>query len=443
MTFFFKWTDKIIRWCLYGMMFSMSFGNSCVEIFAGAAIMLLLMEWFVLAAQGIRNKNIRQAFHAAKIYAPLAVLIVIYIGWNLLSVFFSIDFRQSAGAFFSKLLQGILTFFCCVFHIRKKRHVRIFLGMFLAGAMIAAVNGIFQWIFGWDFVRGSDVSLTGGRRVSGSFRHPNVFGGYLAVVIPLVFSLVFCNRGKGGVFKEKYDRIIVPVMLWMLLIFSLTALGLTFSRGAWLGMVLGLLFLGIFRKRIFVPAVGLIIIFTGVFYAASFSARGSVPKKLEVVYQEVREKGISRVIEKDFLADAFTQVDSGRNVFWRDALRIAEDHPVVGSGLNTYSDVLRTYPRARHGWYAHNCYLQMAAEIGFVGLGLFLAVLAAFFIMSVRAAKRLTDPFLSAVVYGCLAALTAFLTHSFFDTAMYVTQIGSLHWILMGLVTGIFRMENR
>ena len=91
------------------------------------------------------------------------------------------------------------------------------------------------------------------------------------------------------------------------------------------------------------------------------------------------------------------------------------------------------------GWggYPHNCYLQMIAEIGILGLGSFLIMLGLLFRRSLQAYRNMENQFLKMVLLGALAGLTGFLIHSFFDTVLYSVQLSSLMWIYMGVIVAI------
>ena len=59
----------------------------------------------------------------------------------------------------------------------------------------------------------------------------------------------------------------------------------------------------------------------------------------------------------------------------RAALRVTAEHPLFGVGLGSFYEASARYAEAREN--AHNNYLQVLAELGIVGLALFLATLAA------------------------------------------------------------------
>jgi O-antigen ligase len=75
--------------------------------------------------------------------------------------------------------------------------------------------------------------------------------------------------------------------------------------------------------------------------------------------------GIQPIVER-FTADSWS-TGHGRLPIWRQALAIARDFPIAGSGFNTYQRVVRSYPVKDVGEPyegAHNDFLQLALEGG-------------------------------------------------------------------------------
>jgi len=131
---------------------------------------------------------------------------------------------------------------------------------------------------------------------------------------------------------------------------------------------------------------------------------------------------------------------SGRSLYWREAINMIMDYPFFGVGLNTYSVVGRGY-KISWGGYPHNCYLQMAVEIGLLGLVSFLWLLVVIFYKSIRSLSMIIhDVFLYKLLLGLLAGFGGFLIQSFFDTSFYSVQLGSLMWVIMGFIVATQRV---
>ena len=125
---------------------------------------------------------------------------------------------------------------------------------------------------------------------------------------------------------------------------------------------------------------------------------------------------------------------------WQSALRMTWDRPILGQGVNTF---MANY---LHYWvggqqqprYAHNCYLQMAAETGLVGLGTFLWLLWSMVGLWRRAMRWMLsqDP-PDFLLMGWTAGLTAFLVQAAVDTNFYSLRQAFLFWTLAGIATGL------
>ena len=133
---------------------------------------------------------------------------------------------------------------------------------------------------------------------------------------------------------------------------------------------------------------------------------------------------------------------SGRRKYWQEAFNIIKDYPFFGIGVNAYSLVGARY-KISWGGYPHNCYLQIASEIGIPGLFSFLFILFVLFRRSIRALSSIDDIFLRFLLLGALSAYGAFLVQSFFDTFFYSVQLGTLMWIFMGLIVAIQRLGTK
>lgn len=421
MSDFYTLISRIIRFCLYGLAISIPIGNAPVEIFSNIAIALFLIECLTKLFLWLRSSP--KQIQTGLLYKPFFIALLCYFIWNGVSVFFSIHAAQSAEAIYTKLSEGILIFFCCMFHIRKKKHLVIFLSCLFFSALLASIDGCVQWFWGKDVIRGTaSVIQHDGRRVSGSFKHPNGLGGYLAALLPVMLAVLFDRSRRIFLPRKAWEKWFVFLSccskkyLYVVFGLCLVVFGLTFSRGAWLGFGVGLVFLSRRSKKFFLVAVLVFLVFMAVF--------------------------IPMILANRSIELSFSGIASGRQAFWMDAFHMAIEHPFVGSGLNTYTEFLNSHAETFKGFYAHNCYLQMAVEIGFVGVFFFVCVLILFFYVFLRNIRNVTDSFLGAAAWGMAAGALAFCVHAFFDTIMFSVQLASIHWFLMGLVFAVFRMEK-
>ena len=121
-------------------------------------------------------------------------------------------------------------------------------------------------------------------------------------------------------------------------------------------------------------------------------------------------------------------------------------HPIIGNGLNTFYDnymkVRQDDMRNKHGSYAHNCYLQMAAETGLVGLAAFLAFVTALLLKGFRSLRGIKDSFYYSIVLGAGLGLVAFLVHSAGDTNLYSLPLAALFWLSAGILMATVKIAE-
>jgi O-antigen ligase len=152
------------------------------------------------------------------------------------------------------------------------------------------------------------------------------------------------------------------------------------------------------------------------------------------------EDSISRLLGTVNSADPTT----GRAHFWAGTIEIIKDHPVIGTGLGSFSAV---YPRydTSNGAYrleqAHNDYLQILSDAGVIGAAL--GIVFVFFLFR-TALRRMQshDKFRRGVALGALAGCAGALVHSFFDFTLHTTANALMFLTLAALATLNGRVEE-
>ena len=127
------------------------------------------------------------------------------------------------------------------------------------------------------------------------------------------------------------------------------------------------------------------------------------------------------------------------------ALRIIEDHPLIGIGANNYVLGMAEYATPNFSEYAgdwlfvvHNKYLLVWAETGLVGLLAFLGFLLAT-LWNGWAGWQLRDRLLSPFALGLVAAMVGHLVHMQVDFFSGRPQLQTL-WLSAALITAIARI---
>ena len=466
--------ERAMRVSFYCLIFFLPISTALTEIFASLSLIFFFTKkggtfYYYLKELSVQKISVSfwkktltflKFFKPVKSYLSWPIGMFIFVGF--LSVWVSDYPLLSIKAFFFKLLQGTYLYFNFIECIKTKRHLAIFLSIFIASSALIGINGIFQNFTGHGFIHGrSSLEHFSQGRITSAFKHSNDFGAYLVVVCSLLLGLGLFNRWRWDIsvwlnalkiqHQKRFDMR-VKIFIIILFILSMTCLGLTFSRGAWAGFFIAAIFLGLHKKRIFFSAA-IVILFVLIFqplmtkirnvsFVSDDIRKGKISKEQEVLCEgHIQEEfSLSRVYWEKFKKITEHLHGKGRKTYWEEATVIIRRSPLLGVGLNTYTKVAPKY--VQYGSYPHNCYLHLAAEMGFIGLSFFIGIMVVLFLKSIQSLRNINEKFSSAVLLGSLAGLLGFLAQSFVDTNFYSVQLGNLMWIVMGVIVAVQRIDK-
>jgi len=308
---------------------------------------------------------------------------------------------KSFRAWFTKWGEGLVLFYAAQIFLNKRR-VKLLLGVLIVSTFLVCIDGLFQMISGQDFIRGFSIATTSGLTshlsgVTATFKHYNDFA---AFILPLFF-IVFA-------FFRRSNKILFHLLISVTIILILINLFFTYSRGAWISFLITNL---------------LIVLF--------FSDKKT--KKFSLLFFLIFMIGIIII---PTMGERFAYIfkkggDTTRFQVWGAAIAMFKDSFLLGKGLGSFMGCFRQYSTNLYIQYAHNCYLQILAETGLIGLLAFLWFLGEIILGSY---KELRLKF-NRLFLGLFAAFLAFLIHIFFDTQLYALKLSILFWILASFLT--------
>jgi len=202
----------------------------------------------------------------------------------------------------------------------------------------------------------------------------------------------------------------------LFLIFTLPPIfaGLLFSfvRGAWLGLISGILFVGFFKKKkhfllIICPLMILMV-------------------SIIIFYSPFRQRAVGIIN---------TQTDYSnleRIHIWTTSYEIFKDYPIMGIGGGNFRDVMDKYQNRKSFSHAHNNFIQIGVENGLIGLALYLYIWFLFFKEGFLATKKGLDPFSKGVILGGIAALVGFHIAGLFEYNFGDAEVAMMMWVLVG-----------
>ena len=330
------------------------------------------------------------------------VVLFLFIFINFFVAFSSFAMRQSLEI---ALLSSVFMFIAVIIpaFAVKKEAIDVFLLAFLGGAALAGLVGIYQHFAGYAAGAwlGEEFMAYVTFRVFSTFGNPNVYGIYLLLAIPLsAVGIVY--------FKHSFLKISCFALTFVLLVNLL----LTFSRGSYLALA--------FSAGVFVLLVEkrFIVLFLPALVGSLFFLPQSVIVRLQSILN---------------FQDASTVF---RFAIWEGTVRMLRDFWMigVGQGSDAFRRVYSFYAlAATPTWHTHNLYLQLAAEIGVLGLVVFMLLLACYFRAMANffvRASCMRHRFLAAVF---IAAPLGILLQGLFDHVFFNYSVLLSFYVFLGI----------
>jgi len=205
---------------------------------------------------------------------------------------------------------------------------------------------------------------------------------------------------------------------WALAGCSAVCLMYSLSRGGYVAVMAGWLFLGLVKKRWMVIAL-IVFVFTWTTLVPN-----AVRERVTMTY-DAQGGGLDHSAET-------------RLTLWEDAMQVFDANVIIGSGFNTYAYMHRV------GNYqdTHNFFIKVLVETGICGLALFLWLLGKTFRIGFALSRAAKDPFYASLGLGLASwVVVAFVANLFGDRWSYMQVCGYM-WILAGMVAHARTVEN-
>ncbi len=325
--------------------------------------------------------------------------LAVYTGIVLLSCVFA-QYPSVAFANVDLYLSWVLIYFIITNVVVTEGRFLVFMLSFLLYNLKMSQHATLSWAaIGFQF---RDWGATGG---PGWFENSGEFGIEMTIFFPLAVHFWLALRTHWPTWK-RLAFLVFPVT-------AVTGTLASSSRGAQLGIaVVALWFLLRARRR----GVALVLV-------AMASA-----VILLILPQE--QKGRFRESGTDYTSQLRLQ-------YWKDGIKIANNHPITGIGYANWIPYYRSRYMAR-GQLPHNIFVEAGAELGYPGLLGFIALIVSTFAVN-RATRRIArgsttrNDFIFQMALGLDGALIGFLVSGFFVTVLYYPYF----WINLAMTVAL------
>lgn len=318
-------------------------------------LMIIMMGIYFLYIATNREKIDKEFFKN-----PIIQLLFVHILWILISAFFA-EIKLIAIKFFLAKLWYVSVFvFLTGLLIKTKEDFKNAL-WFITIPLVYTVSIALIKHAGYGFSF-DDIN----RSLLPFYRNHVNYAALLTLLFPFIWAAPSWFEWKNSVRFFKVARIIV-----------LLGILFAFTRGAWIALIMGAIFIFILKKKWIgktVVAVLLTLISAGIYMSNNNQYLNHAPDFSSTIYHADLGEHLSATTE-------FKDVSGAERIYrWVAAAKMSLEHPIAGFGPNNFYHHYKQHTISMFSTYVsdnpeksgtHNYFLMTLTEQGFVGLILF------------------------------------------------------------------------
>ena len=394
---------------------------STLQPFLGLLLLILLVRWFLYKEQPAG-------------WAKPGVLVLIYGLTGMATLMWARDVGRAQTGVIEYFKDSIIVVIIIML-LREPPTLRRAIWVLLGAGIFMATLTTFQQVSGTlsnnylGFAKAGIKQIVEGEaddyRIAGPYNDPNFYAQVLLILIPLAIDRMLNERKK----------ILRLTAAWALVMCVLSVF-FTFSRGAFLGLILIVLFMMVRRPPKIITLLIIIALTIPMiqFLPANYVARlETIPDAIPgLSNKDVREESSFR----------------GRSSAQLSGLLMFLDHPLFGVGVLNFGVYYPEYSRGlgidNKVWdqSPHNLYLEILTEKGLVGLSAFLLLISVFFrglFSSRRQFLEIGNREYAQITEAYMIGLASFMFTSIFLHMSYPR----FFWVVMGIGFAIPNIAQR
>ncbi len=319
------------------------------------------------------------------------------------------------------MLSGFFLFLLHWSRLKERRQtLHHLLAVILLMGILESLYGMFEFFSGHHQI----LYLKGINSVTGTFINRNYFAGYLVMVIPLSMGFLFSREVlQARRFEEWRQRLSSLDGKTVLIGFGIVV------------MILGLIFSA---SRTGILSLVLSFTLISFLFKVSKKGRGFSTTSMLILGLALLWAvwiGLDTVIGRFFI---LSEDFKSRWTIWGDAFKIVKDFPLLGSGLGTFSQIFPMY-RSLHMrnliTHAENDFLQLASEVGLIGLGILFILFIFLFSKAVSGIRSISSEDSNRYIgIGGLVGILALMFHSLVERNLQIPANAFLFTFIWALV---------
>jgi putative inorganic carbon (hco3(-)) transporter len=349
---------------------------------------------------------------------PVTYAILFNLFWLLVTTVSSSMPMVSVKYLLARIWFITIYYFLAILVFRKYNTIRVFIWCYVLSMSIVVVFTLINHLK-WGLLNEQAAHYV----MSPFFRDHTSYGAVLAMLI----------FGLGGVIHYRITKLYFRILLWVSLILIITALLFSYTRAAWISVlisigILGLTLLRVRFRYILVAGIFVIVYLIG--------QRTQIIQKMETTKQK---SSIAFLEHMKSISNITTDESNMERINrWNSAFKMFREKPVLGWGPGTYMFKYAPFQNSHdksgistdfgNKGNAHSEYIGPLAESGILGSFSFILIGIVSLITGFRVYQRISDKSMKYLVLGLILGLITYLIHGTLNNFLDTDKVSALFW---------------
>jgi len=285
----------------------------------------------------------------------LIILLAVYIAFSFTGGLIAIGLQETIRA-----MSFIVLYFVGWIYVTKQNKFFDLIRVLIYGSIIPLLVAYIEYFSGTGLYTNPGFE----NRIAGTFGHPNVLAYYSVIILALIVSM-WLQKNNPMIKLEKEIFALIGVGYIVVLL-------ITFTRGAWFGLILFVILMSLAQYPIRTFKIGSIIISSTLILVLTYNFLAS-PDILDL--PSLNKIPIINRVTGLFNADPSDSVIWRLNM-WNDAYNKALESPIIGFGTGSSETIIeQTRGTFRGSLEVHNDYIKTFLEQGIIGLTIYVLLI--------------------------------------------------------------------
>lgn len=399
-------TYALVAYLPYSKQLAGDFGAAAMGFnFTNLLMLFIMVVWF----SGKHSKN-----DPMWIGSPLNIPIFLFMAYGFAAVIRGSSLLGEGLLYgvidYKRWITPIFLYFLVLNTVKDRATIKNVALIIMTATVVVSLMAIY------DYMNVGNVSSLEKARIGGIADQPNMLAAFFNyyMLLPLGFFLM-------NLHDKRYWVLLVPLAL------CVRGIMVTFSRGGYLGLAVGIYAVMFFKSK---KAFAFLLLATAFIYFFPQVLPAGIRYRMGQTF--VKNDNYSSIasapIEQNLEDSSKKRVE-----IWKGAVEMIKDYPIFGIGYGLFS---RRIPEYYEGGRidAHNTYLIIAAEMGIPELLIFLWIVWIVFWQTWKLYTTTKDPFAKALALGHFGGIFGLLLSNMFGSRLDSQEISSYFWIIAALI---------